>query len=309
MLEPVKFLILGNGKSAESFANGFIDGGSVCIGAVSIQTHLLPDNSKGLISWANKRAIDYFQIIDANSVELKTIVEKTRAELLLVEWPKILSKETIGIFPRGAIGTHPSFLPWGRGRHPLHWQIVLGYSEIFLSAFQLTPEVDSGPLLLQSPIEVDSNETILTLLEKVNFQTYKFGVELANQLLKTGFLEKIPKNTINGTTWRRRTFEDIEIDCRMSRDSISRLVRSVCPPFIGAKLLTEFGSLTIERALNWEFDSWEFHQIGSIISVNDESVVLRVDDGLIKLFVYGSMPAGMYDCPFVRPPSFYRNRK
>ena len=53
MLEPVKFLILGNGESAESFANGFIDGGSVCIGAVSLQTHLLPDNSKGLISWAN----------------------------------------------------------------------------------------------------------------------------------------------------------------------------------------------------------------------------------------------------------------
>lgn len=46
------------------------------LGVVSLQAHLLPDNSKGLISWANKRAIDYFQIIDANSVELKTIVEK-----------------------------------------------------------------------------------------------------------------------------------------------------------------------------------------------------------------------------------------
>ena len=94
----------------------------------------------------------------------------------------------------------------------------------------------------------------------------------------------------------------------MSQDSISRLVRSICPPYIGAQLLTEFGSLTIERALNSEFDGWEFHQIGSIIAVNDKSLILRVDDGPIELFVHGSMAERMYDCPFVRPPSFYKNR-
>lgn len=48
------------------------------LGVVSLRAHLLPDNSKDLIFWANKRAIDYFQIIDANSVELKTIVENSR---------------------------------------------------------------------------------------------------------------------------------------------------------------------------------------------------------------------------------------
>lgn len=105
----------------------------------------------------------------------------------------------------------------------------LGLRRNILSAFQLSPEVDSGPLLLLSPIEVDRNEILLTLLEKVSFQ----------------------------------------------------IVQSVCSPYICAQLLTEFGSPTIGWALNWEFDGWEFHQIGSIITVNDESVVMRVDDGLI----------------------------
>ena len=308
MSEPARFLILGNSQSAERFADGFADGGLPCVGAVSLRESLLPDNSNGLASWASKKAVNYFEITDANSVEFKTIVEKTGAELLLVQWTRILSQATISMFAAGAIGTHPSFIPWGRGRHPLHWQIVMGYSKIFLSIFQLTSEIDSGPLLLQPPIVVDSDETILTLVEKVNATTYQSGLELANQLLTNGCFTEISKVATRGSTWRKRTLEDIEIECRMSQDSISRLVRSIQPPYVGARLLTEFGSLTIEKVSSCHFAGWELHQIGSVLAVHKKSLVLRIDDGPVELFIYGSITERLHEVAFLKPPSFYKNR-
>lgn len=306
MADHIRFLVLGNGELAMSLANGFIEGGLKCGGAVSLEAKLLPDASIGLSSWAIEKRTQYFEISDANSADLKQIQKVIQADLLLVEWPKILKKATIDLFPLGAIGTHPSCVPFGRGRHPLHWQIVMGYREVFLSIFKLTEAVDAGPLLIQKAISTDDEETIITLVKKVSKETYACGFALAEQLTTLGHFNEVSPLNVCGTHWRKRTVPDIEIDFRMSRNSISRLVRSVLPPFIGAKLVTEFGQLTIIGSSNCEFENWEFYALGSILEIGENSLVLRVDDGPIRLSASKNLSDPFRNLRFVMPPSFYR---
>ena len=306
MADIERFLILGNGESAERFADGFIHSGMSCVGAVCLIDELLPDNSNGLSTWAFKKNIQCFKISDVNGVEFKRIVEKTNPQLLLVQWPKILNQTTLEMFSAGSMGSHPSHIPWGRGRHPLHWQIAMGYSKTFLSIFQLTAEIDFGPLFLQFPIDIDHDETVLTLNGKVNDALYHGGLLLGKQLLVNGSILEVQIPTGPGSTWRKRTIEDIEIDCRMSRDSISLLVRSILPPYVGARLVTEFGSIVVLSAHETHFLDWNYYQIGAILEIGSDSLTVRVGDGPMKLIVNRPVPEGLVQGGFVRPPSFYR---
>ena len=299
------FLILGNNNSAAQFADGLISAGCSCVAAVSLPKDLLPNNSDGLKSWSEKLSIKYFEVSGVNNHEFKEIIKSTDPDLLIVNWPRIINKSVLNLFRLGAIGSHPSQLPWGKGRHPLHWQIAMGIQKLCLSFFQLTPEVDEGPLLLQVPIEISDEETILTLLSKIDNATFAGARELGLKIIKKQ-LEPLPISDGQvGSVWRRRYPADVEIDCRMSTSAIIRLVHSFIPPYPGAKLVTEFGSIVITSATKCDFKSWDLHQIGSVLATTTNSIVLRADDGPIKLDCIEQLSENFSRLKFVHPPSFY----
>jgi len=309
MGEKLNFLILGNSHSAELFAEGLISTGCSCVAAVSLAKDLLPDNSEGLKSWSEKSSINYREIRSVNDIEFNEIVESAEPDLLIVNWPRIINESTLDLFRLGAIGSHPSQLPWGSGRHPLQWQIAMGIRNSCLSFFRLTPEVDEGPLLLQIPYEITSDDTILTVLSKIDQATFSGARELGLKLIKN---ELEPLALPVGTKvpiWRRRNLADVEIDCRMSTNAIIRLVNSFIPPYPGAKLLTEFGSVTITGASKHDFKSWDLYQIGSVLKTGTNSIVLRADDGPVELKCRDQLPENFCKLQFVHPPSFYSTKE
>jgi len=309
MGEKLNFLILGNSHSAELFAEGLISTGCFCVAAVSLAKDLLPDNSDGLKSWSEKSSIRYREIRSLNDLEFNEIVESAKPDLLIVNWPRIINKSVLDLFRLGAIGTHSSQLPWGSGRHPLQWQIAMGIRNSCLSFFRLTPEVDEGPLLLQTPIEITSDDTILTVQSKIDQATFSGAQELGLKLIKDQFEPLNLSDVSDGSIWRRRYPADVEIDCRMSINAIIRLVNSFIPPYPGAKLLTKFGSITITGASKHDFKSWDLRQIGSVLKTGTNSIVLRADDGPIELKFQDQLPESFNKLQFVHPPSFYSTKE
>lgn len=309
MGEQLNFLILGNSNSAAQFADGLISAGCSCVAAVSLAKHLLPNNSDGLKSWSEKLSIRYFEIRSTNDHDFAEIVKSTKPDLLIVNWPRVINKSILDLFKLGAIGSHPSQLPWGKGRHPLHWQIAMGMRHAWLSFFQLTPEVDEGPLLLQVPFEITSEDTILTVLSKMDIATFSGAKDLGLKLIRKQQVP-LPKSDVRvGSIWRRRYPADVEIDCRMSTSAIIRLVNSFIPPYPGAKLLTEFGSITITGATKCDFESWDLYQIGSVLIAKTNSLVVRADDGPIELKFQDQLPESFSKLQFVLPPSFYSSKE
>ncbi len=299
------FLVLGNSSSAAQFAEGLISAGCSCVAAVSLAKDLLPNNTDGLKLWSEKLSIRFIEIRSVDESDFSEIIKSTDPDLLIVNWPRIINKSILSLFRLGAIGSHPSQLPLGKGRHPLHWQIAMGIQKSCLSFFQLTPEVDEGPLLLQVPIEISDEDTILTLLSKIDAATFAGARELGLKIVKKQ-LEPLPiSDGRTSSVWRRRYPADVEIDCRMSTSAIIRLVNSFIAPFPGAKLLTEFGSVAISGATTCDFKGWEMHQIGSVLISKTNSIVFRADDGPIELKFQDQMPEIFTKLQFVLPPGFY----
>lgn len=84
---------------------------------------------------------------------------------LLAWWPHLVSNQLLERARRGFVNTHPSLLPFNRGKHYNFWAIV---EEVpfGVSLHSVTPGVDDGPIIAQTPIAYDWVDTGGTLYEK-----------------------------------------------------------------------------------------------------------------------------------------------
>ncbi|MDX1938173.1 MAG: methionyl-tRNA formyltransferase [Flavihumibacter sp.] len=61
--------------------------------------------------------------------------------------------------PMGTINVHGSLLPQYRGAAPINWAVINGEKETGVTTFKLKHEIDTGDILLQEIIPIDTNET------------------------------------------------------------------------------------------------------------------------------------------------------
>lgn len=107
---------------------------------------------------------------------------------------------------------HESALPQGRGWSPLTWQVLEGKSEIPITLFEATNEIDGGKIYLIKNIVLDGSELIDELRKKQGEATIDVILEFVNNF-----------NTINGAEqigdssyYPKRTAKDSELDINKS---------------------------------------------------------------------------------------------
>lgn len=84
---------------------------------------------------------------------------------MLLWWPKIIREPLLSLPRNGFVNTHPSFLPYNRGKHYSFWAIVeqvpFGVTLHFVDT-----GVDTGDIVAQTPISIDWTDTGQSLFEK-----------------------------------------------------------------------------------------------------------------------------------------------
>ena len=302
----MRFGILGNSTFAERLVLGFTAAGHTCEVAASLPKSMLPNAAAGLADFAALSGIPYFDVMDANSDDFRAILDSIPIDFLVVSWPQMLRHRLITRFSVGVIGTHPTPLPWGRGRHPLHWLIAMAIPKTSLSFFVIDQGVDTGELIHQEIVVLEPADTIEDATEKLNQSGESGALRVGLDIADKGFLVSIPQPANPGSLWRKRTQDDVKIDCRMSGDAILRLVRSFSRPFPMAQLETLFGPIAIHKAelLHWDRDAWVMHTLGSVLEVSKDSLVVRVDDGVIRLHAAEKI-IGLDVGHDLHPPSYY----
>ncbi len=227
----MKILALGTTSFLESCILGFIEAGCTIQGIISLPADQLPDNSMDMKSLAEKIGCEYFETEDINSEKSVNYIKKSAPDLIFSGWPKLISNEVLAIPLQGIIGTHPTALPLNRGRHPLQWQIVLGFKESKESFFRMEAGVDSGDLILQVPYEIKPDDTILTLSDRINEVAFYGSRTIGKELMASKNMKAGKQDHSRSNTWRKRDRHDVLIDFRMNADKILALIRSFTLPY------------------------------------------------------------------------------
>jgi len=124
---------------------------------------------------------------DVNSPDCFEFLYLVRPDLIFVcDFGQILSKRTLSGSLLGGINLHGSLLPRFRGAAPVHWAILTGETYTGVSIIHMTPHVDAGPVIAQSPpIPISPRETVIDLEERL--ADYGAGLVL-------GTVEKMARN-------------------------------------------------------------------------------------------------------------------
>ncbi len=148
--------------------------------------------------------------------------------IVVAAFGQILRQNVLDLPPFGCINVHASLLPRWRGAAPIQYTLLDGDPVTGVTIMRMDPGIDTGPILSQKPLDVNSEDTSESLSEKLA----QIGAKLLIETLP-GYLsgEIAPQSQGEGgaTYAKMLSKEDGRLDFALPADALARKVRAFNP--------------------------------------------------------------------------------
>jgi len=196
-------------------------------------------------------------------------------------WSYLLSAEVLAVPPLGVVGYHPAELPQNRGRHPIIWALALGLEQTASTFFLMDEAADSGDILSQVPVGIDSDDEAGDLYQKL-CDTALEQLRTLTTELATGQAKGTPQDHSRANYWRKRSTLDGCIDWRMPAVGVHNLIRSLAHPYPGAHCNHDGKEVKIWRARPHNTAPANIEP-GKILRVREGRILVKCGDGAVEL--------------------------
>lgn len=144
-------ILCGNHYVSKRFTRHMMERHAFHLAFVEMEGH---SNLLGQVSINERVRMSQYED-EAKTVRL--IKEMGVTTVVLAWWPKIVHKinKLEGV---RVINTHPSFLPYNRGKHPYYWAIVNG-TPFGATIHRVDDGIDTGAILWQTRVQLDPTDT------------------------------------------------------------------------------------------------------------------------------------------------------
>ena len=222
-----------------------------------------------------------FPLIEPRSLRSPDLNKQLTAltpDLFVVVAFKILPKSLIDLPRFGALNLHASLLPQYRGAGPIQWALMNGDTTTGVTVFQITPEVDTGDILLQQEIAIATDDTMWTLGIRLCEAGAGLVIE-AMDALETGSISGRPQDPALATPAPKITKEMTLIDWSWPAEKIHNWVRGLSP-FPGMVTTLEGKQFRIFKTAVLDRQGTK---PGTIVEFDNGSLVIATGEGLLSL--------------------------
>jgi methionyl-tRNA formyltransferase len=178
----------------------------------------------------------------------------------------------------GSICYHPSILPRHRGASAINWSVIMGDTQTGLTIFWPDGGIDTGQILLQKKIAINSDDTTGSLYFN---HLFPMGVEAIFEsidLIKSGKAPKLPQDEALATYEPPCDDRVASIDWKKPGSDLYNLVRG-CDPQPGAFALLKGEKIRFYGA---KFsDQTQEKTPGTILGVDDKGMQVAVLGGIL----------------------------
>jgi methionyl-tRNA formyltransferase len=135
------------------------------------------DNSlKSIHNLSNQHKIPLYDTLDINSDDSLQFIQSANADYLLAtHFNQLIKAPILGFSNLQCLNIHPSLLPDYKGVDPVFYALLDKKQETGVTLHKMSEVFDSGEILLQKPLTINSNKTLCTY----NCQLFEEGVKLA----------------------------------------------------------------------------------------------------------------------------------
>lgn len=205
-------------------------------------------------------------------------------------WQRIIPVSVLEKFRYGVYGFHGNcgYLPFGRGRSPLNWSIILGDTRFNLNLFRYDEKADSPNVFATEMFSITPHDDIRT----AQYKNMICSKNLIHKLLlayQSGNIEIHTDSKDFDSWYEKRTAEDGKIDFHKRTREIYNLIRGVAAPFPGAFAFINDTKVTIWEAVPFdEMINFSGYKPGQVIDVFDNHPIVRTVDGSLLIKKYES---------------------
>ena len=103
---------------------------------------------------------------------LKVLKDKNVDLIVLSGYMRFIGKVLLEAYPKAIINLHPAYLPEFPGAHSIQDAFEAGVSQTGVTVHYVDEGVDTGPIIRQERVPIDSNWNLETLEEHVHAMEY-----------------------------------------------------------------------------------------------------------------------------------------
>lgn len=243
-----------------------------------------PDRPKG----RGKKLVSPATILKAKELGIPTRQPRAVRRGPFVEWMKesnadiavvvaygrILIPELLSAPKYGCINAHASLLPAYRGAAPIHWAIINGEAETGVCIMQMDEGMDTGDVLLEERVPIESNHTTPVLWEQLSQLSATLIVKAVEKLHS---LDPTPQDPALASHAPMLTKSMGEIDWNQSTQRIHNLIRGA-QPWPGGYTTFRGDLLKV-----WSAEPCSGHGRPGHIIDNNKNPVVATGDGALRL--------------------------
>lgn len=138
----------------------------------------------------------------------KKVLDEYKPDFIIsYNYKYIIKEELLLMFPNKFINLHISYLPWNRGAHPNIWSFLHDTPK-GVSIHFIDKGIDTGDIICQKEVIMETNETLLTSYNKLNNEIQHIFIENWAKI-KNNKIE-IKKQVEKGSTNYLSDFEKIK---------------------------------------------------------------------------------------------------
>jgi methionyl-tRNA formyltransferase len=227
-------------------------------------------------------------ILQPARIRERDSIEQVRAltpdVIVVMAYGQILPASVLEIPRVACLNLHASLLPKHRGAAPIQAAIVAGDAESGISLIYMDVGLDTGDLLLQTPLLLSPDETGGSLHDRLA-QIAPDALFSALDRLEAGTAPRIPQDHSLATYAPKLTREDGKLDWTEPADIIERKIRAFDPwPGAFSHLANASGKLHKLKIFRASVVRQETAEPGSISRPNETPIVatgcgtLRLDE-------------------------------
>ncbi len=134
--------------------------------------------------YAQKEDIPILQPPNLKAEPFLDELKALKADLQIVVAFRMLPTIVWDMPPLGTFNLHGSLLPKYRGAAPINWAVINGDLETGVTSFKLKHEIDTGDIVLQSPLAIEPMDTAGEVHDKMMHLAAKVILQTVNLVAK-----------------------------------------------------------------------------------------------------------------------------
>ena len=229
-----RILCVGSNLETEVVLRGLLDVGAHLVGLVTLPS----DRGQGVCDYVDlhplcdEARMATIDTVDINADETLHAIQARQPDYIYtLGWSQIFGDRLIGIPTQYVVGSHPTPLPFGRGRAPVPWTILEAHDQSAVSLFRMDAGVDSGPILCQKWFPIPPHAYAQDVYQAVAENLRLAFVEVYTAHRAGRELPAVIQTSSAASYRAKRTPAEGHLDFHQPAEQVSRLIRAVSHPY------------------------------------------------------------------------------